>query len=86
MAEKRFSTDENYNAESRAIEQKIVISFEGMDPVALYRSDYLVSTSILEEAHSQSTTTPFGGITSNEIDVELLNENGIFTPSNQNSP
>lgn len=86
MAEKQFSTDENYNAESRAIEQKIVISFEGMDPVSLYRSDYLVSTSILEEAHSQSTTTPFGGITSNEIDVELLNENGIFTPSNQNSP
>jgi len=81
-----LSTDDNYNADSRAIEQKVKITFEGMKPVEVFRNDYLVSVSVLEEAHSQNNSTPFGTVTSNEVDIELLNDQGIFTPSNQSSP
>lgn len=80
------STDDNYNADSRAIEQKVRITFDGLEPVEVFRNDYLVSVSVLEEAHSQSDSTPFGAVTSNEVDIELLNDQGIFTPSNKNSP
>jgi hypothetical protein len=78
--------DSNYNAETRFLEQKVIIHFPGTSPLEITRDNYIIDTSILEEAHSMSGSAPFGGITSNEFDMTLLNEGGIFTPTNIDSP
>ncbi len=80
------TTDADYNAESRWIEQKVVIHFPGISPLEVTKDDSLITTSVLEEAHSSSGSSPFGGVTSNELTIELLNENSIFSPTNVNSP
>lgn len=81
-----ITSDENYNAETRYLEQKVVIHFPGITPLEITRDNYLVTTSILEEAHSSSGSAPFGGVTSNEFSVDLINEGGIFSPTNPASP
>lgn len=81
-----ITSDDNYNAESRYLEQKVVIYFPGITPLEITRDNYLVSTSLLEEAHSANGSAPFGGVTSNEFNMDLINENGIFSPTNKNSP
>ena len=78
--------DAVYNQETRFIEQKAVIHFSSSNALPITRDNYLVTSSVLEEAHSQSGSVPFGGVTSNELSLELLNENGIFSPTNKNSP
>lgn len=80
------TTDESYNAESRWIEQKVIIYFPGITPLEVTKDTSLITTSVLEEAHSTSGSSPFGGVTSNELSIELLNENSIFSPTNINSP
>lgn len=81
-----LTSDDNYNEETRYLEQKVVIHFSGISPLEVTRDNYLVTTSILEEAHSISGSIPFGGVTSNEIDIDLINEGGIFSPTNTASP
>ena len=81
-----LSTDADYNAESRWLEQKVVIHFSGMTPLEVTKDNLLITTSILEESHSNNGASPFGGVTSNELTVELLNEDSIFSPTNVNSP
>ena len=76
---------EAYNAETRYLEQKIVIYFTETDPVEMTRDNFLISTSILEDMYSSIGSTPFGGITSNELTISLYNENGIFNPENKSS-
>ena len=81
-----ITSDENYNAETRYLEQKVVIHFPGITPLEITRDNYIVTTSILEEAHASSGSAPFGGVTSNECGVDLINEGGIFSPTNTASP
>lgn len=80
------TTDDNYNASTRYLEQKAVIYFSSSNTLEITRDNYLVTSSVLEEAHSQSGSAPFGGVTSNELSLELLNEGGIFSPTNNKSP
>ena len=80
------TTDDNYNAATRYLEQKAVIYFSSSNTLEITRDNYLVTSSVLEEAHSQSGSAPFGGVTSNELSLELLNEGGIFSPTNNKSP
>ena len=80
------TTDDNYNASTRYLEQKAIIYFSSSNILEITRDNYLVTSSVLEEAHAQSGSAPFGGVTSNELSLELLNEGGIFSPTNNNSP
>lgn len=75
---------EAYNAETRYLEQKIVIHFAGIEPLEITRDNFLITASTLEEAYSTSGSTPFGGVTSNELTISLYNEEGIFNPENRN--
>ena len=80
------TTDDNYNSSTRYLEQKAIIYFSSSNILEITRDNYLVTSSVLEEAHAQSGSAPFGGGTSNELSLELLNEGGIFSPTNNNSP
>ena len=80
------TTDDNYNASTRYLEQKAIIYFSSSNILEITRDNYLISSSALEEAHSRSGSVPFGGVTSNELSLELLNEGGIFSPTNNKSP
>ena len=80
------TTDNNYNASTRYLEQKAIIYFSSSNILEITRDNYLVTSSVLEEAHAQSGSAPFGGVTSNELSLELLNEGGIFSPTNNKSP
>lgn len=80
------TTDNNYNASTRYLEQKAIIYFSSSNMLEITRDNYLVTSSVLEEAHAQSGSAPFGGVTSNELSLELLNEGGIFSPTNNKSP
>ena len=80
------TSDDVYNSETRYVEQKAIIYFSSSNVLSITRDNYLVTSSMLEEAHSQSGSVPFGGVTSNELSLELLNENGIFSPTNKTSP
>lgn len=81
-----YSTDQDYNEDSRAIVWKVNMYINGnaSDPVVLTRSDFLIDAAILEEA-SASSDTVIGNITANELSLTLLNENRIFTPTNAQS-
>lgn len=80
------TTDDNYNASTRYLEQKAIIYFSSSNILEITRDNYLITSSVLEEAHAQSGSVPFGGVTSNELSLELLNEGGIFSPTNNKSP
>lgn len=79
------SSDASYNASSRTIYHKVDIYLDGdsADPLSVTRDNYMVTTSLLEEATSGDT--PFDGVSSNEITVNLNNTDSIFTPTNTGS-
>lgn len=80
------STDAMYNAASRYLHQKLNIHFtEGETPLEVTTSNYLVSSSVLEETH-RTSPTPFGDVTSNELSFSIYNEDSIFNPENSASP
>lgn len=76
-----MSTDAMYNAESRFLHQKFVIHFSPTEVLEVTRSDYLLTSSILEESY-KSTDSPFGEVTSNELNISLYDEGGMFNPAN----
>lgn len=80
------STDASYNALSRTIYHKVDIYLDGdsATPLSVTRDDYMVTTSLLEEATAGDT--PFDSVSSNEITVNLYNTGSIFTPTNTASP
>jgi hypothetical protein len=80
------STDASYNASSRVIYHRVDIYLDGISatPLSVTRDDYVVTTSLLEEATSGDT--PFDTVSSNEFTLSLLNEESIFTPTNPDSP
>lgn len=79
------TTDDLYNAASRCIEQKLSLYLDAT-PLDVTKDNYLISTSVLEEAYAIDTNSPFGKVTSNELTVTLLNEGSIFSPTNAQSP
>jgi len=74
-----------YNSNSRYLHKKYLIHFSSSNVLEVVRSNYLISSSILEEAY-KVTNSPFGDITSNELELSLLNSNGMFNPKNTSSP
>ena len=78
------STDAMYNARSRYIHQMFRIHFSSSKVLEVKRSEYLMSSSLLEELYKH-TDSPFGDITSNEITLTLFNDKGIFNPVNVDS-
>lgn len=76
---------QSYNAPSREVEVKLDFYFTDK-PVPINRSNYLISFNLLEELGSDSPTSPVGDVSANELDIKLLNYNGIFSPSNPDSP
>lgn len=83
----RDATDEDFNAHSRCILLKLDIFFDGLqnEPLTVTRSDYLIDAELLEEAGAEDSN-PLGAISANELSFSLYNDNGIFSPTNPNSP
>jgi len=79
------SSDATYNALSRTIYHKVDIYLDGnnADPLSVTKDNYMITTSLLEEATSGDT--PFDGVSSNEISINLHNLHSIFTPTNTTS-
>lgn len=80
------STDAAYNASSRTIYHKVDIYLDGNSatPLSVTRDNYMITTSLLEEATSGDT--PFDNVSANEITVNLNNVNSLFTPTSTSSP
>lgn len=83
----RDATDEDFNAHSRCILLKLDIFFDGLqkDPLTVTREDYLIDAELLEEASAEDNN-PLGAISANELAFSLYNANGIFSPTNPESP
>lgn len=79
------STDEMYSSSSRYLHMKYVIYFSNTNVLEVDKSNYLISSSILEETYKKSTS-PFGDISSNELELTILSQNGLFNPKNTKSP
>lgn len=77
----------DYNKNDRIIQWKAEIYFDGKnkDPLIVSHENYLIDADLLEEASSDSKT-PFGNVSSNEFNMTLLNENGMFSPTREDSP
>lgn len=87
MSNARAATEADFNALSRCVLMKVDIYFNGIDsePFTIDRDNYLIDLDILEEA-SADTNSPFGAVSANEVSFSLLNPNGIFSPTNVDSP
>lgn len=79
------ATDADYNADSRAIVAKIEIFFDPT-PITITRDDYLIDYDVLEEVGSDANDNPIGNTSANEFSFALLNDNGIFNPTNAAGP
>lgn len=80
-----ISTDAMYNSDSRYLHKMYRIHFSTSNVLEVVRSNYLISSSILEET-AKVSENPFGDVTSNELELSLLNENGMFNPKNEQGP
>lgn len=74
-----------YNAQSRKINAQLDFYFTGT-PVTIDKSNYLISFNLLEELGKDAESNPIGDVSANELDIKLFNDNGIFSPSNTDSP
>lgn len=79
------STDAMYNASSRYLHEKYIIHFPGIEPLEVTKSNFLISGDVLEESYKTSAS-PFGDVTSNELELSLFNEDKMFSPGNESSP
>ena len=77
-------TDALFDVDGRTVEMKFDFYFDST-PVSVTRNDYLTSASLIEEMHAAGAT-PLGGVTSNQVTITLINEGGIFSPTNPLSP
>ena len=73
-----------FNNDVRCIDVQLKIYFDS-EPLIVTKDNYLISFNILEELSSDGST-PFGSISSNELDFSLFNVDDIFTPTNENGP
>lgn len=83
----RDATEADYNAQSRSIQLKLDVYFNGLSaaPLEITKDNYLIDSDILEEACADDNN-PFGKVSANEISFSLFNETGIFNPTNARSP
>ena len=79
------STDEMYNSGDRYLHKRFLIHFSKTNVLEVLRSNYLMSSNILEETF-KVTDSPFGELSSNELELSLLNIDGTFNPKNPSSP
>ncbi|MEG1637824.1 MAG: hypothetical protein RR324_09965 [Cellulosilyticaceae bacterium] len=77
-------TDEVFNADGRTVEWKLEFYFSEV-PLTVTRDNYLASASLIEEMHADGAS-PIGGVTANQVTLSLINEGGIFSPTNPLSP
>lgn len=80
----REPEESDYNLSDRIIQWKADIYFDGKDnaPLTITRDNYLIDCVLLEETQGDSDT-PFGNVTANELDLTLLNLDGIFNPTRE---
>lgn len=79
------STDLLYDAPSRTPLFKVVLHLTNNTTLEIHRDNYLITSNLLEETYS-GQDTPFGNISSNELDITIYSERGLFSPSNTSSP
>ena len=80
-----MNNDSYYNASTRALEVEVDIYFTAV-PLTVKQDSYLMGISFLEELGSSSETNPIGDPSSNELNLTLYNDKGLFSPSNSSSP
>lgn len=80
-----MSTDDMYNSSSRYLHEMYRIHFSVDKTLEIYRTDYLISSSIYEESY-RIASSPFGDVTSNVLELSILNQYGMFNPKNEESP
>lgn len=85
MPELYDATDLDYNADSRAILMQVEIYFDPT-PLIVTRDNYLIDCEVMEETGSDSINNPIGDSSANEFSFALLNDEGIFSPSNAAGP
>lgn len=80
------SNDDMYNSSSRYLHKMYRIHFSAdKPPLEVTKADYLLSSSILEEA-CKTSSSPFGEVTSNVLELSLFSQDGMFNPKNASSP
>ena len=73
------------NSDTRYITPTVKLYFNGNDkPPMILSDDDIVDLDILEELANE-TDNPIGNVCSNELTLEILNSNQIFTLTNKNS-
>ena len=81
----RDHTDADFNADSLlGIDFKLEIYFDTI-PTEITRDDYIVQVDGLEEL-STDDTNPLGCVSANDITIELINTDGIFSPNYEDGP
>ena len=83
----RIANDNDFNQAGRGVLMKIEIYFNGPDqtPLVVTRDNYLLSSTLLEEAGTESDW-PLGQVSSNEATFVLYNKDGMFNPANASGP
>lgn len=77
-------THADFNAISRQLFMKLDIYFDAT-PLTVTRDNFLVDLGILEDT-GVAVANPLGAISANELAFKLFNTDGIFAPTNVNSP
>lgn len=79
----RESTAQDYNAETREIEFRVDIYFDGLsqEPLSTTRDDFLIDLDLLDEACSDGDLF-IGTPSANELSFTLYSERGTFNPTN----
>jgi len=73
-----------YNASSRSLSVEIDIYFSS-GTLTVTESNYLLSFDLLEELGADDANSAIGTTSSNELDIKLLNKDGLFSPTNSTS-
>ena len=83
----RDAVDQDFNTPSRQIVMRLDIFFDGLqsDPLIITKDNYLIDATLLEEIGAEDSN-PLGTISANELSFSLYNSDGIFSPTNTNSP
>ena len=83
----RDAVDQDFNTPSRHIVMRLDIFFDGLqsDPLIITKDNYLIDATLLEEIGAEDSN-PLGTISANELSFSLYNGDGIFSPTNTNSP
>lgn len=79
-------TDAMFNDSYRQIAAKLLIHFNEYTQLEITQDNYLIDLNIDEDTWGSSSSSLFNVIEPNSLDFTLANIDGIFSPSNENSP